>query len=628
MLESIRKQTGSLVVKALLGLLVISFALWGIGDIFQGRRDLSVARVGGGAIAASELQTEYTRIVENLRRSQGIDAEQARALGALESALDGLIGREVLRREATAIGVAAPDSEVLRTIENNPVFHDLAGRFDRSTYNAILFQNSLTPQSYEETVRQDIRRSQLADSMAVGVQPVQAVIRNLQKHIQQGRIAEALTLSAAGLNPPVPGQIELQNYFDENRDAYRAPEYRRVTAVLIRPIDFLDQVDVSDEEVREEYEYRIDEFVTPERRDIDQMVFPDRAAADTARARLVGGADFYTVGADLLGLSESDMNLGLLTENDLASPDLGAAAFTVIPGESTQPVETPFGWTVLRVREAIPGETRDLASVADMLRQERTIILAQDVAADLSDEFEDARAGGAALEQAARAVGLQPLLVGPVDRLGRLRNNAAGASAPPLAEFLPQAFAATPDEETSLLDIDDGTWFALRVDDVIAPTERRLADVRDRAISDWQDQWRSDRLAEQGAAMAERLRAGETAAAVAADTGAALHLTTPILRNAGSAGPDLGPAFISAMFDLEPDGISDPVSEGDRIHVARLVEIIDIDAEDADQAVGDRIANQLLSSQVGDIAAIYSEELRRKYDVMVNQAALERFFGN
>ena len=628
MLASIRKRTGGLLVKSLLGLLVISFALWGIGDIFQGPQDASVAEVAGAGIHATELQAEYARTVENMRRTLGLDAEQARSFGALDSSLQRLIDRELVRREAADAGFGAPDSEVLRMIDDNPAFHDVAGRFDRALYGAVLANNRLSPQAYEESVRDDLLRALSIDSLAVGAHPPEAAVRHLQRHEQQRRVAEALTFSLDAEAPPAPDDAGLRGFFDERRQDYMAPEYRRVSTVAIVPAAFLDEVDVSDEALREEYEYRIDEFVTPARRTVDQMVFPDRESAEEARRRLDGGADFYALGAELLDLAESDMDRGTVAEDELASEALGAAVFAIAVGESTEPLETPFGWMLLRAREAFPEETRGFDSVAHDLRLERKLTLAQDLVAELGDEFEDERAGGATLEEAARAIGLAASSVGPLDRRGRLRDQAAGAAAPPVADFLERAFAAAPQEDSPLYDTADGAYFAFRVESVTPPAERSFEDAREEAAADWRARWRRDRALERAEAAAQRLRDGETAAGLAAETGAETAITEPFMRSAQRAGNGLGPAFVAAVFALEADGVSDAIEEGGRVHVARLVEILDIDEENPDEDVRERIAERLLSGQIGDIVSGWTGALRRKHDVSVNAAALERYFGN
>ena len=160
------------------------------------------------------------------------------------------------------------------------------------------------------------------------------------------------------------------------------------------------------------------------------------------------------------------------------------------------------------------------------------------------------------------------------------------------------------------------------------PAQRSFADAREDAAADWRGKWRRDRALARAESAAQRLREGDAAADAAAESGAEYRATEPFLRSAPGAGDGLGQAFVAAVFALENDGVSDPVEEGGRVHVARLVEIADIDGENPDEAVRERIAERLLAGQISDIVAGYTDVLRRKHKVSVNAAALERYFGN
>ena len=116
---------------------------------------------------------------------------------------------------------------------------------------------------------------------------------------------------------------------------------------------------------------------------------------------------------------------------------------------------------------------------------------------------------------------------------------------------------------------------------------------------------------------------------MAAGAGAAHRTAEAFARSAAQAGDGLGPAFVAAAFALEEEGgVSDPVVEGDRVHVVRVTEIRDVEDDDLDSAARSRMTDRLAIGQAGDIAAGYSEALRRKYGVAVNRGAIARFFEN
>ncbi|MCH7543360.1 MAG: SurA N-terminal domain-containing protein, partial [Proteobacteria bacterium] len=146
MLQALRKQTGSWIVKILLGLLILSFAVWGINDIFLGERDPVVAEVGGVKITSSQLNREFRRELARVSPMFGgrLDREQAKQLGLLDGALDGLVNRILFSLGTRDLGLAISEQLVKQTIRANPEFHDDRGRFDRRLFSNVLFQNNFT----------------------------------------------------------------------------------------------------------------------------------------------------------------------------------------------------------------------------------------------------------------------------------------------------------------------------------------------------------------------------------------------------------------------------------------------------------------------------------------------------
>ena len=148
MLNLIRKQAGSWVVKILMLLLVASFAIWGIGDIFfGGGQNPTVATVGGAEIPASELADSFSRAVSNLQRQLGPDFDRERAiqLGVMQQSLQDLVARRLVSLQANEMGLAIPDDALRTMITQNPAFQS-GGQFDRSRFEQLLRLNGLNEQ--------------------------------------------------------------------------------------------------------------------------------------------------------------------------------------------------------------------------------------------------------------------------------------------------------------------------------------------------------------------------------------------------------------------------------------------------------------------------------------------------
>src|SRR5271170_3210022 len=152
MLQLIRSKATSFVVKILFGLLIVTFGIWGIGDIFRSAGpDTSVANVGGRAITAEQLSQQVQTQIDRMRSALGgsIDAQQAKELGVVDQALQGLISSNLVELEIDRLGLAVGDEAVRDSIVANPAFHNQAGLFDRNIYAQVLQSNNMTEPQFE-----------------------------------------------------------------------------------------------------------------------------------------------------------------------------------------------------------------------------------------------------------------------------------------------------------------------------------------------------------------------------------------------------------------------------------------------------------------------------------------------
>src|SRR5712671_4777842 len=161
MLQAIRSKTTSFIVKILFGVLVISFAIWGIGDIFRNRAaDTTIATVGSRKIDQRQLVQAINEDSEQLRGMFGgarPDPEQLKQLGLVDNALQRLINSD--------LGLALSDGAVSQAIRSNRAFQDEKGQFDPNRYQAVLAQQHMTVPQFESLLRGDLVRLHLSHAL-------------------------------------------------------------------------------------------------------------------------------------------------------------------------------------------------------------------------------------------------------------------------------------------------------------------------------------------------------------------------------------------------------------------------------------------------------------------------------
>ncbi|MDP6951347.1 MAG: SurA N-terminal domain-containing protein, partial [Alphaproteobacteria bacterium] len=389
MLDAIRNQTKNWVVKGFMIILALSFAVWGIGDMFRGSQDPAVAEAGSASIHVSDLQNQYSRALASFRQMTGgqLTDEQARDFGVLDQAIDTLVVRALMAQETHDIGIGVSDDAVRAAIRNSQSFRNEVGVFDRMLYEATLRENGFNEQSYVATLREHLASAQVIGSLTGGLATPKAVIDLLYAHAgERRRAAVATIMSETMTDIAEPTDGDIQTYYAENKAQFMAQELRQVAFLSLRPADLLDEIDVADEDVRASYDARLDSITEPHRRDIDMFVVPDEETAQGARRRIEDGEDFFAVGADITGNTEEDMRLGVIQDGDLL-PEIAEAIFSAPVSAVALPFQSAFGWHLVRVNEDMPGGAPTFEEMAEEIRLELKIEEAADATWALSGQL-------------------------------------------------------------------------------------------------------------------------------------------------------------------------------------------------------------------------------------------------
>ena len=334
---------GKIVMATVMGVLIVSFAVWGIADIFKGFGQSSLAKVGSTEISTEQFRQIYTDKLQQLGRSFGrpLTSEQARAFGLDRQVLQQTIAEAALDEEARRMGLAQSQEETMRLIYSDPNFKGLGGAFDPARFQATIRQFGYTEQRYLAEQRRVGLRRQIAGTVSAGIEPPKVLIDALTRFQNEQRSIEYVKLDAAQagtIDPPSPEALAA--YFEDHKTQFRAPEYRKISFVVINPEEIGKWTEVSDEEAKKIFEQNRDKLGTPEKREVSQIVFPNEGEAQAARSRIASGTSFDDLAKER-NLNLSDVDLGLIAKSAIIDPAIADAAFSLPSGEVSQPVQGP-----------------------------------------------------------------------------------------------------------------------------------------------------------------------------------------------------------------------------------------------------------------------------------------------
>jgi len=625
MLQAIRSRAGSYVVKILFALLILTFGVWGIGDIFRSRgSDTVVATVGDHSIRAEELQTALRRALEQLsaRFGSAIDLQQAKQLGLVDQTLAQLIDRSLIDQEVARLGLDISDDQIRNVITANPSFKGSDGRFDRTLFGAVLAANNLTEDQYVALLRRDIPRNDLLHAVTAGAAAPQPVVDLLYRYRNEKRTADIVALPTAGVaDVGQPSEDELKAFYDKHPDLFRAPEYRGFTLVSLDPADIAKDIEIPEAKLKEEYDQRQDELQIPERRDVEQILASSEEKAKEAEAALATGKDWREVATTIAGQDADTIDLGLMRRAEMPSA-LGEVAFELPLNKPSDPVKTPLGWHILRVVkiEAPVTQTFDEAKPkleAELARQE-----AVDRIYKVANKVDDALAGGATLGDAAEKFGLKTTGVEAVDVGGHDPQDKPVTLPVSAGDILKLAFATQEGQTSRVTETPDGAIFALHIDKIIPSQVRPLDEVKDKAVEAWQAERKRDVVTKRAEELAAAVTPGSRLTSVAAAKGLKATTSPPFTRHPenDSAVP---PVLVGKLFAAKPGEVV-TASDATGSYVAQLDEVQR--PEEVSQTAAAGLSRELDNAQQVDLAEEFTRALRARFPVEIHREALDRYF--
>jgi peptidyl-prolyl cis-trans isomerase D len=626
MLRGLRKASsnwiGKTIMAAVVAFLVGSFAIWGIGDIFRGYGLSTAAKVGGTEISIDQFRQIYNDRLQQIGQQIGrpLSLDQARALGIDRQILSQLTAELALDERARALRLSLSDEEIARRITSEPSFRGPNGQFDPARFQAIMRQMRYSEQRFVAEQRRDAVRRQLSGTITAGPIVPQAAIEAVDRYQNEQRSIDYLLLDhalAGTVDPPTPEV--LAQYFNQRKILFRAPEYRKMELLPLLPSELANSIEVSDADVKTAYEDHRDRFGTPERRQIQQMVFPNMDAAKAASERIAQGTSFSDIAKER-GLADKDIDLGTLTKSALIDKAVGDAAFALKEGETSEPVQGRFGVALVHIVKVEPGQTQSFEEAAPEIKKQIATERAKSQILSVYDKIEDVRSEGHTLAEAAAMLKLPARSI-EVDRSGHDRDGNVVEGLPDPQKLLAAAFSTDVGVDTDPLQVTDGyVWY--EVEGITPSHDRTLDEVKEKVEASWREDEIAKRLQSKAMQILDQLKGGSSLSDVAAAEKLTMQTITGLKRGATSA--LLSPGAIDQIFRTAKDApaVADAEQPGDQI-VFRVTDIV-TPKTDLKSAEAKGIADGLNRSLSDDVFSQYISQVEHEIGVTINNTAVKQ----
>jgi peptidyl-prolyl cis-trans isomerase D len=535
----------------LMGLLILSFGIWGVRDVFHTRISNSVITAGDRKISPSDFKRVFDRRLADLQQQTGqvVSAEDAVRAGADLQILQEMADVEAIQALLYREGVQPSPELVVDQLRKTPAFFNpLTGVFDKQGYQNLLASHQLTPAEYESGLRDQIAADHFSSGMAGGLRAPLTYSALFALLDQEVRNVDFFVMDQKTVGtPPVPSDADLIKFMKDNQAAFRRPEMRALSLVRFSAQALAQGLTADPALVQKQFDFEKAQLSVPERRSFVEIPAKDAGQAAAMAARLGKGEDPSSV-ARAYGVKP--ISYPNAAKTAVADPRVADAAFALQPGQVSGPVQGVIGYSVVKLASITPGKPATLDDVRPQIEAKVKEQEAKDKVYDQVQKYDDVHTGGAPMAQAAKAAGVEIYPIGPISADGKL---ATGQPQSGLNQkMLTDAFSLPQGGETEVIDLGAGEYYAIRVEKIMPSAMRTLDEVRPQLTQYYMTQELVKRLQAKATAVTDQLKKGQTLEAAAASVGATIqHLPGLSRVNAGQQ-KALGGDFLNRVFQAKP----------------------------------------------------------------------------
>ena len=622
MLQSMRHIAQSWVVKGLMAILVVSFGIWGIGDMFRGNPlQRAVAKVGGDSITVQQLENEFKQTLQRARQMIGPDVteQQARQMGLVDASLNALIERSLMQQDIQKLGLLVSDKTVYEFLARQPQFKDKDGKFDPKILRQMLAQAQLSEHEMVSEESKDLAYRQIVGLFSGDVSQPKLIVEDVAKARTQKRILEIASIQNSAVKiTKMPSDKDLQGFYQDNLKDFTQPEYRGITIAVLSTDSVMKDIAISDDQALKEYQTKGDLYAHGDMRDIVQVVTQSEDKAKQIAKAAVASKNLTEAGKaegiEAIEIAHAD-DKSLLPELIKPVADLKTA------GQIMQPVKTDLGWHVIQLKKLTPAGKDSFDAIKNTIKDSMRRDQAVEITTHMVNQLDDELAAGHSLEDIADALKLRLIRVASVDAMGHDKNGKDPAELPNKDVVLKTAFAQNSGEVSPVIDDKAGGYFVVRTDEVTSSTPKPFDTVRADVITDWTAQEQMKQAAADAEKLAKALRDGKQLSSLTKDrSDVEVRVSRPV-SVLGEGDPSLPAYLLPAIMKLKKGEVTTAATK-DKQLVLRLAGISDAGATEV-TAAQPKVAGDLQNATQREQMTQYLKYLRVVFPVTVKQDAID-----
>ncbi len=635
MLETIKNKINSIFSKIFLLILAASFALWGVGDIFSSNNNSSVATVGKLDVTADDFVKTYQRIISDLNNNTNgqITEEIAKSLGVPRQTLGQLINEKLIDIEVNKANINLPDNYLRKIIYSSDVFKDQFGAFSKQQFDYVIRQLGMDETTYFNEIRKAVLREQI-QSPFTSQKDLSKILNNTYYDIRyEKRNLKVVNFNASSYKvDSIPSENDIREKLNKDSGLYQKPEFRSFSFISIKPDDLIEDIKITNEELKKEYDNYPEKYNTPEKREVLLANFNEKEEAQSI-ANKIKDLDtdasiskiFIEIIKENTELDPNLVNLGLIEYNDFPS-EVSDSIFKTEANILIGPEKTAFGWRLFLVTNVKPAINKTFKDVKTDIEKELKVSIAIEKMYELGNIFYDEIAAGNQIEQAALSIGAKVeefkyINVNGIDQNGNVVNNI-----PPYPELLDTVFSYNNNETSELINTIGNTMYAIQVNDILDKRIMTLEEARNKVIEDINLEKSMELALNNATNFSKELNNGNFEK-IAEKYNLIVLEANNVSRDGAGAEGILDNESLREAFNIKKGENSSPKKyKNENYLIINVTEILPVIDRNSDQLI--RINSEISQSISRDIELLFINNLTNNQKIKINENLLNSLFQN
>jgi len=617
MLQSLRVYSRHPIAKIFLGLVLIAFAGLGLGSFvpsLQFNRDYISA--GKTSIGIQEIANQFNKLRADI--APDLTINEAIQKGYLDLLITFLSNEAILLEEANTWGIKVTRDQLKKSLLENKLFLDENGKFISSKFQTSLLRAGVSEEKYLELLGRNLIKQQLTETLSESAKISNKVINLIASHNLEKRDGTVININLfPDSEIDSPSDEELRAFFDNTSSSWIEPPRRTGKYITLDPKNFLNEIEISDQELLDEYNIRKSDYIKEETRSINQMVFDKKIDAEKALSEISQSNEFEKIARNKF--SEKETIIKDIKKSELIK-EISDVVFDLKLNDISQIIETDFGYHIIKLEEINKYIAPKFKEIKRELKNDIKMERSTDLVYDLANFIDDAFASGSSIEDVAKQKKLKVYFSEPLDQNGF--NEIKQIPENKLLKdkmFLEILWSDLKNDQLFINETEDGIFFALEVDKEIKEFLPRFDDI----LIDLKKSWIQTKVVEKTLAQAGELSASNDLIKFAKNKNMQISEVKGVAVNDTAYSR---PQVIKALFEIKKLGENQISADEKGISVVRFDKSIPASKEEVDK-LSKVLAEPFNQSIQSDITLALISKLGEKHKLEVNKSLILQALG-